>query len=109
MNNAASLPGSQFLAQQITWRTIGSARSGSAGSARVARAVANICFPLIKLLPRDTLQQSRYLSNLCVERRYNRCMKHPRGHTHHFALSYPVTLRERVYSIVIGPAIVIAL
>ncbi len=28
---------------------------------------------------------------------------------HHFALSYPVTLRERVYSIILGPAIVIAL
>ncbi len=37
-------------------------------------------------------------------------MKHPHhGHVHHVALTYPVTLREELYAIVIGPLIIVAL
>ncbi len=37
-------------------------------------------------------------------------MKHPRrGHVHHFALSYPISMRERIYTIVLGPLFIVAL
>jgi NitT/TauT family transport system permease protein len=37
-------------------------------------------------------------------------MKHPhRGHVHHFPLSYPITLHERLYTIVLGPLLIVAL
>ena len=35
-------------------------------------------------------------------------MKHPRsGHVHHHYLSYPITMRERIYGIVLGPLAVV--
>ncbi len=43
---------------------------------------------------------------------YNRRVtKHPhRGHTHHFlAFTYPMSLRERIYTIIFGPLIIVAL
>jgi NitT/TauT family transport system permease protein len=37
-------------------------------------------------------------------------MKHPHhGHTHHFVLTYPVSFRERIYAIVLGPLAVVGL